>query len=114
MSARQIAYGLLAVLAVIGGWYYNIQYYLQAGDEFGWIDWMQRCFVNPAAASAFMDLTFAYIITSMFMIIEARRIGMRAGWVYVVVAIWISLGFAIGLFLLMRERHFRKLGAAAA
>jgi hypothetical protein len=109
MSARELTYAILAVLATIAGWYYNIQYYFQAGDAFGWMHWISQCFVNSAAASAFMDLTFGYIILGIWMVVEARRIGMRpaTGWLYILLTLWISFGFGVALFLLFRERHLR-------
>ncbi|HSB95441.1 MAG TPA: DUF2834 domain-containing protein [Spongiibacteraceae bacterium] len=106
MSKREALYGTLAILGAIGGWYFNVQYYLQAGANFGWADWTRQCFVNPAAASAFMDLMFGYIILAIWMVIEARKIGMRFSWLYIVLTIWISFAFGVGLFLLFRERHF--------
>lgn len=108
MSGRELVYLILALLGVVAGWYFNIQYYQTAGDSFGWIDWTRQCLVNPAAASALMDLTFAYIILAIWMVIEARRVGMRFGWLYIVVAVGISLAFGLGLFLMMRERRLRS------
>jgi tryptophan-rich sensory protein len=107
MTAREALYGILAVLGVIGGWYFNLQYYAQAGTNFGWVDWMKQCFVNPAAASAFMDLTFGYIILAIWIVVEARKLDMRASWLYVLLTIWVSFAFGVGLFLLFRERHLR-------
>jgi hypothetical protein len=63
--------------------------------------------VNPAAASALMDLTFGYIILSVWMVLEARRLGMRFGWLYIVLAVCISFAFGVGLFLMLRERRLR-------
>jgi hypothetical protein len=108
MSGRELIYLILALLGVVAGWYFNIQYYMTAGDDFGWIDWTRRCLVNPAAASALMDLTFGYIILSVWMVIEARRLGMRFGWLYIVLAVGISFAFGVGLFLMLRERRLRN------
>ena len=108
MSSRESIYFMLAVLGVIAGWYFNIQYYMTAGPEFGWIDWIERCLVNPASASALMDLTFAYIILSIWMVWEAGRLGMRFGWLYIVLAVGISLAYGLGLFLMFRERRVRN------
>lgn len=107
MSVREIVYLSLAVLGAIAGWYFNIQYYETAGAAFGWIDWTRQCLVNPAAASALMDLTFGYIILSIWMVIEARRLGMRFGWLYIVLAVGVSFAFGVGLFLMRRERRLR-------
>lgn len=113
MPARELVYLILALLGVVAGWYFNIQYYQTAGEEFGWIHWTLQCMVNPAAASALMDLTFAYIILAIWIVIEARRLSMRFGWLYIVVAVGVSLAFGLGLFLMMRERRLRSAPAVA-
>lgn len=113
MSVRETVYLVLALLGVVAGWYFNIQYYQTAGENFGWIDWTRQCLVNPAAASALMDLTFGYIILSLWMVLEARRLGMRFGWLYIVLAVGISFAFGVGLFLMLRERRLRGADAAA-
>lgn len=114
MSGREIIYLSLAILGVIAGWYFNIQYYQTAGDAFGWVDWTRLCLVNPASSSALMDLTFGYIILSIWMVLEARRLGMRFGWLYIVLAVGISFAFGVGLFLMLRERRLRANARAGA
>jgi hypothetical protein len=107
MSAREMLYCVLAVAAAVLGWYYNLQYMQQPGA--GWIDWIRQCMVNPASASALMDLTLIYLIVDIWMVVEARRIGLRwAAYVFVPATVFVSLGFGVGLFLLFRERHLRK------
>ncbi len=105
MSAREVLYGLLAILSAAFGWYHNLQY-LEHPDS-GWIHWIQQCLVNHATTSALYDLTFAYIIINIWLVIEAKRLDMRWAWIFVPITVFISLGFGIGLFMLFRERQLR-------
>jgi len=43
-----------------------------------------------------------------FMIIEARRIGMRYVWVYILLSGITAMAFTVPLFLAMRERQLAK------
>lgn len=105
MSIREVLYGVLGVAALVLGWYYNLQY-LEQPDS-GWVDWIRQCMVNPAAASALMDLSLTYAIIGLWIVVEAKRIGLRWGWLAVPVTVFVSLGFGLGLFLIARERRLR-------
>ncbi|WP_281784391.1 DUF2834 domain-containing protein [Sinimarinibacterium flocculans] len=105
MSVREAVYGVLAVVAAVWGWYYNLQY-LQQPDA-GWIDWIRQCLVNDAATVALIDLTAAYVLVNLWMVFEALRLDMRGSLVLVPATVFVSLGFGLGLFLLLRERRLR-------
>lgn len=106
MSIREVVYGTLALAAAAVGWYHNLEY-LQQPDA-GWIDWIRQCLVNPATRSALADLSFAYLIINLWMVIEAQRLSMRWAWIFVPITVFVSLGFGVGLFLLFRERRLRE------
>jgi hypothetical protein len=110
MNVREIVYGALAVIGGVAMWYYTAQY-LQT-DNVGWIDWIQQCLVNPAAAGALMDLTFGYVLLSFWMIVEGARIGLRHSWIFIAISVFVSFATGVGLFLLFRERHLRRQPAA--
>jgi len=111
MSIREWLYGLLALAATVIGWYYNLQY-LQQPDA-GWIDWIRQCLVNPATTSALADLSFTYALVGIWIVAESRRLGMRRGWLFVPVTVFVSLALGLGLFLVLRERRLRQLPAPA-
>ena len=105
MSVREVIYGVLAIVAAVWGWYYNLQYLQQPGA--GWIDWIRQCLVNNATIVALIDLTAAYVIINMWMVVEALRLNMRWTLIFVPATLFISLGFGVGMFMLFRERQLR-------
>lgn len=104
-----IAYGLLAVLALIGTWANNVQYlslgFLGANQRF-WLDTL----ANPASRSITVDVTFLFVALSIWMFLEARRLGMRGAWLYVVFGVLVAISVTFPLFLLNRERALQRQG----
>lgn len=102
-----IAYGLLAVLALIGTWANNVQYlslgFLGANQRF-WLDTL----ANPASRSITVDVTFLFVALSIWMFLEARRLGMRGAWLYVVFGVLVAISVTFPLFLLNRERALQR------
>jgi hypothetical protein len=108
MSALESSYYLVAVAALLIGWYFNIQYMSTYGDDVGWIHWTKLLFVNPASASGGQDLIFANVVLMpLWTISEGRRCGMRASWWYFPMSLLTSFAFAIALFLAAQQRQHR-------
>ncbi len=106
--ARPLEY-VYAALTLPGAaltWYYNLQFMEQA-DGFSLLDFAAGGFANPAAASLSVDLLVFGITISIFIVVEARRLGMRFAWLYLLLGINIAMAFACPLFLWMRERQLR-------
>ncbi|HEY1076376.1 MAG TPA: DUF2834 domain-containing protein [Fontimonas sp.] len=107
-SAFEWACYLIALPALIIGWYFNFQYMRGYGDQVGWWHWTTLLFVNPASASGGQDLIIANLLLfPMWTIIDARRSGVRAGWFYFVMSLITSFAFAMALFMAVRERQLR-------
>ena len=51
------------------------------------------------------DLSIVAIASVVFMIAEARRLGMKRVWLYIVLSGFTAMAFTFPLFLAMRERH---------
>lgn len=94
---RQAAYGLAAVVGLVGTWYFNLTYSGEASYLSAW-------FANAASSSAAVDLLVAFAAGSIFMITEGYRVGIRAPWLYVVFGVVLAFAFTFPLFLLVRER----------
>lgn len=108
LSGLEAVYYLTALAALLVGWYFNLQYMREYGAQAGWWHWTTLLFVNPASASGGQDLIFANLILfPLWTVIEARRSGMRAGWLYFVMSLITSFAFAMALYLALRERHLR-------
>ncbi|HEX8496761.1 MAG TPA: DUF2834 domain-containing protein [Actinomycetales bacterium] len=102
---RQIAYGVLAVVGLVGTWYFNLTYTGEASYLAAW-------FANAASSSAAVDLLVAFGAGSIYMVTEGRRLGMRAPWLYVVFGAVLAFAFTFPLFLLLRERALHAAGTA--
>ncbi|HTZ72185.1 MAG TPA: DUF2834 domain-containing protein [Acetobacteraceae bacterium] len=104
----EAAYYVVAAAGLVIGWYFNIRYMMQYGNQAGWVHWTRLLFANPASASGGQDLILANVlIFPLWTVSEARRAGMRAGWLYFPVSLLTSYAFAVALFLAIRERHIR-------
>lgn len=55
------------------------------------------------------DLLIVAIAAVIFMIFEARRLGMKRVWVYILLSGVTAMAFTFPLFLAMRERQLKKL-----
>lgn len=103
-----VVYLVLAVVGLIGTWTFNVLAITQMVDFVG--DLVNS---GPAVSSITVDLLVVAIAGSVFIIIEARRLGMRYGWLYVALAGLTAFAFTFPLFLAMRQRHLTRLTTAA-
>ena len=98
-----VAYGIIAVLALVGTWGNNVRYldlgFLGANLQF-WTDTL----ANPASRSITVDIFFLGLAVFVWMVLEARRLGMRGVWLYLVFGILIAISVTVPLFLINRER----------
>ncbi|MFC5929682.1 DUF2834 domain-containing protein [Cryobacterium melibiosiphilum] len=106
-----VTYLVLSVIGLIGTWTYNVIAILERRDYLG--DWVGS---GPSVSSLTVDLLIAAIAGSVFIIVEARRLGMRRGWLYVVLSGVTAFACMFPLFLCMRERTLaaRRAGAENA
>jgi hypothetical protein len=107
-STIEAVYYVIALAALLIGWYFNFQYLRQYGTAAGWWHWTTLLFVNPASASGGQDLIIAnMILYPLWTIIEGRRSRMRATWLYFPMSLLTSYAFGIALFLAMQDRQYR-------
>jgi hypothetical protein len=102
-------YLLLAVAGLIGTWTFNLLAVVQMADFIG-----DLVTSGPAVSSITIDLLVAAVAGSVFIIVEARRLRMRFGWLYVVGAGLTAFAFTFPLFLAMRQRHLTRLARATS
>jgi hypothetical protein len=112
-TPRQWLYAALAVAGFFGTLVFNLQFAREAGG-FDVAAFVAGGFANPAAASLTVDLLVALAAFLVWSFVEARRIGMRRWWVYVLVTFLVAFAVAFPLFLLARDRRLQELEAAAA
>ncbi|HSW15383.1 MAG TPA: DUF2834 domain-containing protein [Solimonas sp.] len=115
LSALEAFYYVVALAALLVGWYFNFQYMRSYGDQVGWWHWTTLLFVNPASASGGQDLIFANVVLMLpWLVMAGRRSGLRHAWWFFVMSIFTSYAFAFALFLAIDERQWRSRTAAAA
>lgn len=102
-----VVYSVLALVGLIGTWLFNALAIIQLRDFVG--DLVSS---GPAVSSITVDLLVVAVAGSVFVIVEARRLGMRFGWLYVAGAAITAFAFTFPLFLAMRERRMTELGGA--
>ncbi|WP_136709074.1 DUF2834 domain-containing protein [Agromyces sp. H66] len=98
-SPLAVVYLLLAVAGLVGTWWFNIRAIAESRNYLG-----DLFTSGPAVSSITVDLLVAAAAGSVFIIVEARRLGMRLGWLYVVGAGVTAFAFTFPLFLAMRQR----------
>jgi hypothetical protein len=97
-----IAYGVIAVAALIGTWSQNLIFFAMP-DNGGIAGFMRMAMVNPAAASLTIDLAFVCLAVVIWMAMEGRRAGVRFVWVYIVLTFAVAVSVSFPLFLIARH-----------
>lgn len=97
----------LAIAGLIGTWSFNVLAIIQMRDYIG-----DLTTSGPAVSSFGIDLLVVAVAGSVFIIVEARRLRMRFGWLYVAGAALTAFAFTFPLFLAMRQRRTTELARA--
>lgn len=105
MNIKMVIYAALAVLGLFWTAHFNVQ---AMNEGLGIGDFFTMGFVNPVSSSLTADLTVACLAFLVWMPLEARRLGMKHAWLYVVATFALAFAFSFPLFLLMRERKLSK------
>ena len=90
----------LSVVGLIGTWTFNALAIVQMRDFVG--DWVGS---GPSVSSLTVDLLVVAVAGCILIVIEARRLGMKRAWLYVVLSGLTAFAFTFPLFLAMRERR---------
>jgi hypothetical protein len=98
-KALCIVYGLIALLALVGTWGNNVAYF-DIGFQAFWPDTL----ANPASRSITVDLFVLGLAVLVWMVLEARRLGMRGVWLYLLFGMLIAISVIVPIFLINRER----------
>jgi hypothetical protein len=106
-TPRAVSYLALAILGLVGTWIFNISAIVQLRNFVG-----DLVTSGPAVSSLTVDLLVTAVAGSILIIIESRRLGMRGGWIYVVLAGLTAFAFVFPLFLAMRERTLASVRSA--
>ena len=69
---------------------------------------------GPAVGSIGVDLLVVAVAGCVLIVTEARRLGMRRAWLYIVLSAVTAFAFTFPLFLAMRERRLQTMDATPA
>ena len=101
-------YALVAIMALYGTQSENLHYattFSQFLTQFALIvpQFLTDLKANPASRSISIDISWFMLAASALMVLEARRIGVRFVWAYIVFAYLIAASVTFPLFLIARE-----------
>jgi hypothetical protein len=92
----------LSILGFVTAWYYNGIAVMKAQD------YLAAWFGSEVDIVLSLDLTIVAIAGSAFMIFEAKRLGMKRVWLYLLLSGVTALAATFPFFLAMRERKIAK------
>jgi hypothetical protein len=115
MSSRTLrrVYAVLALGALVATWSQNIRFFAQ-DDSGGLSGFISGAYDNAAAASLSNDLLVIALVAYVFMVVEARRLGIRRVWLYIAGSFLNAVSVMFPLFLIARERRVEAHAPAAA
>jgi hypothetical protein len=96
-------YAVLALAALVATWSQNLAF-MARPDSGGVGGFIAAAFVNPAAASIGYDILFFSLAAFVWMVVEARRLGIRFVWLYIALSFVIAVSVMFPLFLIARQR----------
>ena len=105
-SPLAVVYLVLAVAGLVGTWTFNVIAIAQRNDLLG-----DLVASGPAVSSITTDLLVVAVAGSILIVVEARRLGMRFAWLYIVGSALTAFAFTFPLFLAMRQRRLTALRA---
>ena len=94
-----VSWLVIAIAGLVGTWTFNVLAIVQMRDFIGDV-------VNsgPTVSSLTVDLLVVAVAGCILIIVEARRLGMKRAWLYIVLSGITAFAFTFPLFLAMRER----------
>lgn len=106
-----VFYGLIALIALIATWSQNLIYFTGPAPA-GFGQYVLDLKVNGAARSFTVDIGLFLLAATGLMVIEARKLGIRFVWVYVILGFAIAISVTFPLFLIAREIRLTRAGGA--
>ncbi len=114
-SLLEALYFLFGVISLGLGWYFNVRYTHQYGHRATYVGYTKALFGNWAADSAAQDYIMVnLVLLPLWTIVDGRRRGLRAPWIFFVMSLFTSLAFAMAFYLAFVERQLRLTGQAGA
>jgi hypothetical protein len=99
-------YGVIAAMALVGTGSQNRHYFGSPSfsntlSAFG--AFLIDTKATPASRSIAIDIALFFLAAAVFMLLEARKIGIRFVWIYIVLGLLVAISVTFPLFLISRE-----------
>ena len=110
---RCFLYAAIAVVALYGTWSQNLHYFTDfspATTVAAFIAFVIDIKANPATRSIGVDIMLFALAAMIWMVQEARRLGIRFVWLYILFAFSIAISVTFPLFLIAREARLAETG----
>lgn len=103
---RCLLYVAIAVLALLATGRQNSAFTSGLGLNFvdGFAAFWAALFVNHATASITVDIFLFGLAAVAWMMVEARKLGIRFVWLYILLGLFVAISVTFPLFLVARER----------
>jgi hypothetical protein len=98
-----IFYGVIAIAALLATWSQNLQP--------AHVSYLEDLKASPASRSFTVDIGFFLLAGAGLMVTEARRLGVRFVWLYIILGFLVAISVTFPLFLIAREMRLAKIGA---
>jgi hypothetical protein len=108
-----IFYGLIALTALVMTWSQNLLYFSGASPA-GFGQYGLDLKASGAARSFTVDIGLFLLAGTGLMVVEARRLGVRLVWLYVLLGFGIAISVTFPLFLIAREMRLAKRESTAS
>jgi uncharacterized membrane protein len=107
-NARFAFFLVLSIIGLVTAWVFNAIGVAQ-GESY-----LEAWFKTPLDWVLSLDILIVAVAGSAFMIFEAKKLGMKRVWLYIVLSGVTAFAFTFPLFLAMRERTLARLESATA
>ena len=110
MKTRHVFLIIFMVAGIVFPWYYNLQT-ITPGVDFisNMTFFVTQTFANSASASTSLDIFIAYLTFIVWVLYDGYSIKLPYYWAYPILGFLISFAFIFPAYLLMRERHQKKM-----
>ena len=109
-----LIYAAIALAALLATWSQNLPYFTGAHVAGNGPSYLLDLKANGAARSFTVDIGLFLLAAAYMMAIEARRLGIRWVWLYIVFGFLVAISVTFPLFLIAREMRLAKLEARGA
>ena len=108
MTVLETVFYAVGVVSACVGWYFNVKYTHHVGSKASYVDYTKALFANWAADSAAQDYIIVNVVLlPLWTIVDGRRRGLKAPWIFFVISLFTSLAFAMAFYLAFVERQVR-------